>query len=171
MSRAWLSLGSNVAPERHLGAALELLAAEFGTLACSSVYRTPAIGFDGSDFLNMVVGIETNLSPPALVQRLRELEKRCGRVRGAERFAPRTLDIDVLTYDDRVFEGDGLILPRPEILEHAFVLGPLAEVAPREVHPVRRETYAALWRAMGPATLTLSALPALDALRRAGRVR
>ncbi|MGE3772988.1 MAG: 2-amino-4-hydroxy-6-hydroxymethyldihydropteridine diphosphokinase [Gammaproteobacteria bacterium] len=171
MSRAWISIGSNIAPERNVGAALELLAADFGTLVCSPAYRTPAVGFEGEDFLNMVVGLDTDLSPPALAQRLREIEDRCGRVRGAARFSARTLDLDLLSYDDRVLDADGLVLPRPEILEQAFVLGPLADVAPDDMHPLRHETYAALWRAMNAAPLTPAALPALVALRRAGRVR
>lgn len=170
MSRAWISIGSNIAPERHVGDALELLAADFGRLVCSPVYRTPAVGFDGEDFLNMVVGIDTELPPQALARRLREIEDRCGRVRGGARFSARTLDLDVLTYDDRVLAVDELVLPRPEILEQAFVLGPLADVAPDELHPLRHETYAALWRAMNAMPLTPSALPALDALRRAGHV-
>ncbi len=171
MSRAWISLGSNIAPERHVGAALELLAADFGTLICSPVYRTPAVGFAGEDFLNMVVGIDTELPPQALARRLREIEERCGRVRGEARFSARTLDLDLLSYDDRVLDADGLVLPRPEILEQAFVLGPLADVAPNELHPLRRQTYATLWRAMKAPPLTPVALPALAALKRAGRVR
>lgn len=171
MSRAWLSIGSNIEPARYLGAALELLAEEFGALVCSPVYRTPAVGFEGEDFLNMVVGIDTELPPPALARRLREFEDRCGRVRGNARFAARTLDLDVLTYDDRVLDADGLVLPRPEILEQAFVLGPLADVAPQELHPLRQTNYAVLWRAMGAPPLTPVQLPALDALRRTGRVR
>lgn len=171
MSRAWLSIGSNIEPARNVGAALELLAAEFGMLVCSPVYRTPAVGFAGEDFLNMVVGIDTSLPPPALARRLRDIEDRCGRVRGGARFASRTLDLDMLTYDDCVLESEGLVLPRPEILEQAFVLGPLAEVAPDELHPLRKQTYAALWRAMDAPPLLPVTLPVLDALRRAGRVR
>lgn len=171
MSRVWISIGSNIAPEHHVGAALDWLATEFGMLVCSPVYRTPAVGFDGADFLNMVVGIETGLTPQVLAQRLRAIEDRGGRVRGGARFAARTLDLDILTYDDCVLDADDLVLPRPEILDQAFVLGPLADVAPREVHPLRHETYAALWQAMGAPPLTPTALPALEALRHARRVR
>lgn len=170
MSRAWISLGSNIAPERHVVMALELLAGDFGPLVCSPVYRTPAVGFDGEDFLNMVVGIDTALAPHALARRLRDIEDRCGRVRGGARFSARTLDLDVLTYDDVILDGEGLVLPRPEILEQAFVLGPLADVAPNELHPVRRATYAALWREMQAPPLTPCALPALEAMRRDGRI-
>lgn len=171
MSRAYVSIGSNIAPEGNVAAALELLAADFGPLRCSPVYRTPAVGFEGEDFLNLVVGLETTLEPLELARRLREFEDRCGRVRGGARFSARTLDLDVLTYDARILELEGLTLPRPEILEQAFVLGPLADIAPDELHPVRHETYAALWRAMGAAPLTPTPLAAIDELRRAGRVR
>ena len=171
MSRAYVSIGSNIAPADNLARALELLAAAFGPLVCSPVYRTSAVGFEGEDFLNMVVGIDTELEPSALARRLREIEDRCGRVRGGARFAARTLDLDVLNYDDRVIDSEGLALPRADITEQAFVLGPLADIAPTAVHPVLHLTYAQLWQAMGAAPLTPVVLPALDALRRDGRVR
>lgn len=170
MSRAYLSIGSNIAPAANVQAALELLAADFGRLVCSPVYRTPAVGFDGEDFLNLVVGIDTSLAPHALARRLREFEDRCGRVRGGARFSARTLDLDVLTYDDLVLDADGLRLPRPEILEQAFVLGPLADIAPTAVHPLAQRTYAELWQAMAAPPLAPIVLPALDELRRRGAV-
>lgn len=171
MSRAYLSIGSNIAPETNVARALELLHEAFGPLECSPVYRTPAVGFAGEDFLNLVVGIDTGLAPHALARQLREFEDRCGRVRGGARFAARTLDLDVLTYDDAVLDHDGLVLPRPEILEQAFVLGPLADIAPTVRHPVLHETYADLWHAMQAPPLLPAALPLVDEMRRDGRVR
>ncbi len=143
MTRAWISIGSNIEPEENVRSALTLLEARYGPLVVSPVYRTPAEGFEGDDFLNLVVGIDTN-EPPDMVRRaLRQMEDARGRVRGSEKFSARTLDLDLLTWGDRVDAGLGL--PRGEILEYAFVLRPLAEVAPEERHPLTGKTYAELW--------------------------
>lgn len=160
MARAWLSLGSNLEPARHLRAALDELAARFGALTVSPVYRTPAVGFDGPDFLNLAVGLDTGLDPAALDAWLHALEDRHGRRRDVPRFSNRTLDVDIVLYDDLVLRGPGhLEIPRPE-LAHAFVLKPLADIAPELRHPVSGKTMAELWAAfprhaepLQPATL------------------
>ncbi|NUS61981.1 MAG: 2-amino-4-hydroxy-6-hydroxymethyldihydropteridine diphosphokinase [Lysobacter sp.] len=145
-SKAYLSLGSNVEPERHLRAALEALRARFGDVVVSPVYRVPAVGFDGPDFLNAAAIVESDLDPFALVEWLHDLERANGRVRGPVKFNDRTLDIDLVYFGDVVLDERGLRLPRDE-LKHAFVLRPLAEIAPGFVDPVRGETLDALWRA------------------------
>ena len=150
MSRAYLSLGSNLEPEKHLRAALAELRAKFGAIVVSPVYRCKAVGFDGPDFLNLAVAIDTDLSPQALNDWLHALEDRHGRRRDVPRFSSRTLDIDIVLYDDLVMTGEGhLELPRPE-LKHAFVLKPLADIAPQAVHPLSRKTMAQLWAEHGP---------------------
>ena len=147
MPRAWLSIGSNIDRERNLSGAVERLRREFGPLVTSRVYESEAVGFAGDAFYNLVVGLDTELPVGELGARLRAIESAHGRRRGGEKFAPRTLDIDLLTYGDRVLSRPGLELPRDEILKYAFVLGPLAEVAPQERHPVDGRTYGALWEA------------------------
>jgi len=150
MSRAYLSLGSNLEPEKHLRAALAELRARFGAIVVSPVYRCKAVGFDGPDFLNLAVAIDTDLSPQALNDWLHALEDRHGRRRDVPRFSSRTLDIDIVLYDDLVMTGEGhLELPRPE-LKHAFVLKPLADIAPQAVHPLSRKAIAQLWAEHGP---------------------
>ena len=147
MARVYLSLGSNVEPQRHLPAALDALRERFGALAVSPAYRTAAVGFDGPDFVNLAVGLDTDLSPQALDDWLHALEDRHGRRRDVPRFADRTLDLDIVFYDRQVVDGPGhLQIPRDE-LRHAFVLRPIADIAPHYVHPVSGRTMAELWAA------------------------
>ena len=130
MSKAYLSLGSNLEPEHHLRAAIAALRKHFGEVVLSPVYRTRAVGFDGGDFLNAAAIIDTELDPFALNAWLHALEDAHGRDRSGPRFGDRTLDIDIVLFDDLMVEGDGnLRIPRPE-LKHAFVLRPLADIAP-----------------------------------------
>lgn len=147
MARAYLSLGSNVEPTRYLRAALDALRERFGTLSVSPAYRSKSVGFDGADFVNLAVGLDTELSPEALNGWLHALEDQHGRRRDVPRFSDRTLDIDIVLYDDLVRQGEGhLDIPRKE-LRHAFVLKPIADIAPTLVHPVNGQTMAALWAA------------------------
>ena len=143
MPRIWLSLGSNQAREASLRGAVRMLREAFGPLVLSAVYESDAVGFVGEPFLNLVAGAETDWPVEAVRERLRAIEDAHGRVRGGDKFCPRTLDIDLLTYGDLVRPDADL--PRGEILRHAFVLGPLAEVAPDERHPVLGRRYADLW--------------------------
>lgn len=146
MTLVYLSLGSNVDPAAHLSSALDALRARFGELRASAAYRFPAVGFDGADFVNLAAIIETDLEPEALNAWLHALEDRHGRRRDVPRFSDRTLDIDIVMYGDRVLEGAGnLQVPRDE-LKHAFVLRPLAELAPDTVVPVDGRRLGELWR-------------------------
>ena len=142
-STAYLSLGSNVSPEKNIQFALDQLIEIFGEMVSSSTYKTKAVGFKGSDFLNLVVKIETNLDPERLIDRLHGIEEMTGRITGTKAFNDRTLDIDVLTYDD-YFNLD-LNIPRDEILKYGFVLQPLAELNPEGLHPIERVTFMELW--------------------------
>jgi 2-amino-4-hydroxy-6-hydroxymethyldihydropteridine diphosphokinase len=146
MSVVYLSLGSNIDRYRHIGAGLDALADQFGELRISSVYESEAVGFSGNNFLNLVVGIETDLTVAELSDLLKGIETAHGRQRSAPKFSSRTLDIDILTYDDWVGEHAGVWLPRPEITKNAFVLQPLAEIAPDRLHPQLKSTYEELWR-------------------------
>ena len=145
MALVYLSLGSNIDRERNIDSALTALAKFYVELDVSSVYESEAVGFAGDPFYNLVVGLETKLSVGELFAQLRELELDHGRLRGGAKFSSRTLDVDILTYADEVGDYDGLTLPRAEILYNAFVLRPLAEIAPQQVHPLKGKTYAELW--------------------------
>jgi 2-amino-4-hydroxy-6-hydroxymethyldihydropteridine diphosphokinase len=145
MPRVWLSLGSNIDREVNIRGAVGALRERFGQVLLSTVYESEAVGFEGDHFFNLVAGIESERPIPELMSEFRRIEADYGRVRGGDKFAPRTLDIDLLTYGDLVMRDERMELPRDEILEYAFVLKPLAEVAPEEVHPVEGVTYAELW--------------------------
>jgi 2-amino-4-hydroxy-6-hydroxymethyldihydropteridine diphosphokinase len=147
MGRAYLSLGSNQDPARHLPSAIDSLRARFGALRVSPWYRTPAVGFDGPDFVNGAAIIDSDLDPIALDAWLHALEDVHGRRRDVPRFSSRPLDIDIVFYDQLVLRGPGhLQIPRPE-LRHAFVLKPLADIAPGFRGPLGGATLAELWRA------------------------
>lgn len=146
-AKVLLSLGSNIEQHRYITAGLDALADEFGSMLISPVYESVAIGFDGDNFYNLVVGIETTLSIGDLSRYLKALEDSNGRRRDCPRFSARTLDIDILTYNRVVGVVDGVLLPREEILENAFVLWPLAELVPGEQHPFLMKSYQVLWQA------------------------
>ncbi|WP_017463746.1 2-amino-4-hydroxy-6-hydroxymethyldihydropteridine diphosphokinase [Dyella ginsengisoli] len=159
MPRVYLSLGSNVEPHRHLAAAIDELRARFGPLAVSPAYRTRAVGFDGPDFVNLAVGLDTDLPPGELNDWLHALEDRHGRRRDVPRFSDRTLDVDIVFYGQLVTEGPGhLQVPRDE-LKHAFVLRPIADIAPDFVHPVSGRSMAELWAAFPADTAPMTVEP------------
>lgn len=147
MAIALLSLGSNVEPETHLRAAIAALRARFDDVRVSAVYRFPAVGYTGPDFLNAAATVRTDLTPAALNDWLHALEDAHGRDRSGPRYSDRTLDVDIVLFDDAVLDGAGhLRLPRDE-LRHAFVLKPAAEIAPEWRHPTAGVPLAQLWAA------------------------
>lgn len=146
MTEVLLSLGSNIEPQRHLDLALIELREHFPGLQASHYYRTAAVGFEGDDFLNAAARIDTEMPPIELNAWLHALEDRHGRRRDGPRFSSRTLDIDIVYYGDQVLDGpQNLQIPRDEI-RHAFVLGPLAEIAPDFVDPKRGISLQAMWQ-------------------------
>ncbi len=147
MHKAWLSLGSNLEPERHLRAALADLRARFGAVVVSPAYRFPAVGFEGPDFVNLAAGIDSDLDALALNDWLHALEDRHGRRRDVPRYSSRTLDIDIVLFDTAVIDGPGnLQVPRRELAE-TFVLKPLVDIAHDLRVPGDGRTLAELWSA------------------------
>ena len=147
MAKVFVSIGSNIDRERHIGAALDALVRFFGPLDISSVYESEAVGFDGDNFFNLVAAFETPLPVGELSVLLKKIEDENGRCRQGPKFSGRTLDIDILTYDQLCGLIDGVQLPREEIRYNAFVLQPLAELVPSECHPEDKVPYAEMWGA------------------------
>lgn len=144
MPAVYVAVGSNVAPEQNLALAAGELQREFPDVRFSPWYRNRAVGFEGADFINFVAGFDTELSLDAVLSRLHAIEALCGRPREAPRWAPRTMDLDVLLYGD--LEEPRLKLPRPDLLKRAFMLGPLAVLAPDLMHPTEKVTIGELWQ-------------------------
>jgi 2-amino-4-hydroxy-6-hydroxymethyldihydropteridine diphosphokinase len=142
----YVAAGSNVEPEKNLARALSELAREFPDVRFSKWYRNAAVGFQGDDFINLVAAFSTELTLPEVLTRLHAIETLCGRPRHAPRWAPRSMDLDVLLYGDLVCEEPGVTLPRPDLLKRAYMLGPLAQLAPQLLHPTAHETIGELWR-------------------------
>lgn len=143
-----ISLGSNIDPERNIVSAVAELKSHFGELIISPVYQTEAVGFDGEDFLNLVVSFNSDDPVQSIAGELKAIEDRIGRDRSQPRFSARLIDLDLLTYADRVIDEPGVQVPRHEILRNAFVLKPLSDIHGEEVHPLQLKSYRELWLQM-----------------------
>jgi len=141
----FIAAGSNVEAQRNLALALTELEREFGVLTVSHAYRNAAVGFDGPDFINLVVGLKTRLGVREVIERLHGIETHCGRPRSAPKWAPRSMDLDILLYGDLICDEAGLKLPRPDLLRRAYMLGPLAEIVPGLKHPTANKAIRELW--------------------------
>ena len=143
--RGYISIGSNIDKELHITASLRALEQQFGALIVSSVYESEAVGFSGDAFHNLIVGFDSDLEVKAVAKQLRQIELDNGRTRDSQKFSARTLDLDLILYGDLIISDGRLQIPRDEIEKYAFVLEPLAEIAPTGIHPVSGVSYADLW--------------------------
>lgn len=162
MSTAWLGLGSNVNAEANIRAGIAELGKQFESVNLSPVYTSAAVGFEGDDFINLVVRVETAMQPVELRQYLRNLEDRYGRKRDVPKFSDRVLDIDILLYDDLVVYSPLLEIPRAEILKFSHVLKPLADLDPDLLHPCELRTVAEIWETAGLDDSYLKLLPSFS---------
>jgi len=145
VSRGYISIGSNINKDEHIPASLLALEQTFGELTVSSIYESEPVGFTGDVFYNLVVGFDSDLEVKAVAKQLRQIELDNGRTRDSRKFAARTLDLDLILYGDLIVNDGRLQIPRDEIEHYAFVLEPLAEIAPSLKHPVSHLSYAELW--------------------------
>ena len=146
MTIVYVGIGSNIDAEAMVTAGVQALDHQFDQLECSPVYRAAAVGFDGDPFLNLVCRFSTDSDVAAVDRSLHDIEDRHGRRRDGPKFSSRTLDIDLLLYGDQCLQQGSLTLPRDEILRCAFVLQPLADLAPELIHPQTGTRMADLWR-------------------------
>jgi 2-amino-4-hydroxy-6-hydroxymethyldihydropteridine diphosphokinase len=141
MARIFLSIGSNIEPELNLKSCASSLACHFTNPVWSPLYRSAAVGMVGDDFLNAMVMIHTEQSIESIYQLLKKIEDCHGRIRSTNKFTNRTLDIDLLLYNDAVMDTPNITLPSSEIITAAYVLIPLVDLAPDDMHPVTGKSY------------------------------
>lgn len=153
-----LSIGSNIEPADNIRKVLDLLSQEFDKISCSKVYESEAVGFDGDNFMNLVVVAQVDTPLQEIAQRLKAIEDQLGRDRRQPKFSGRTMDIDILNFGDESGVECGLSLPRDEIIHNAFVLLPLAEMLPDTLHKPSGKTYADLWQAFDKSSQKLWAV-------------
>ena len=147
MAAVFLGLGSNESAEENLRLAIDELRSRYADLSLSPVYQSAAVGFKGADFLNLVVGLQTGDSPLEICAEIELIHNLAGRVRGSDKWESRPLDIDLLLYNDLIQDARPVHVPREDILQFSFVLRPLAEIAPDQVHPVTGKTFHEHWQA------------------------
>ncbi len=147
MATVFLGLGSNESPEENLRLGISELRSRYGDLVLSPVYQSTAVGFEGADFLNLVVRLQSDDSPLEICTEIERIHNLAGRVRGSDKWESRTLDIDLLLYNDLIQDERPVHGPREDILQFSFVLRPLAEIAPDQVHPVTGKTIHEHWQA------------------------
>ena len=145
MAQVFIGIGSNIERDKNIRSGIKIMRERFGNLLTSPVYESKAFGFEGENFYNLVVGLETELNPGELTESLHNIEFMFGRKRDEPRFALRTLDLDLLLYDDLVCDEEHVQLPRKDVTRYAFVLKPLAEIAGDLTHPVTGQQYSDLW--------------------------
>jgi len=145
MAVIYISVGSNINAEYHVCAGINALKEMYGDITTSTVYESDAIGFDGDNFYNLVVKANVNEGVETVVIHLRIIEDNFNRDRTGPKFSSRTLDLDLLLYDDIILNKPHLELPRGEITTNAFVLLPLFELAADLIHPLENKSIGQLW--------------------------
>ena len=162
MAQVFIGIGSNINPELNIPDCVRILRERFGELILSPVYESEPVGFEGENFYNMVVCFDTELTPEELVDRLHDIEGDFNRSRNTSSFSPRTMDLDLLLYDNLILKGSRLSVPRDEIMKYAFVLRPLADIVGSYTHPETGRCYSDLWREFNKDGITLRRVNLFD---------
>ena len=145
MAKIYISIGSNIDAANNIRLAIHALQDHYGKLILSSVYESEAVGFNGDNFLNLVAAVKTDEDVYTVAARLRTIEDKNGRDRSGPKFSSRTVDLDLLLYDDLILQKENLDIPRDEITKNAFVLLPLDEIASQLIHPITGKTMCEHW--------------------------
>ncbi|MBE0468536.1 MAG: 2-amino-4-hydroxy-6-hydroxymethyldihydropteridine diphosphokinase [Methyloprofundus sp.] len=146
MALCFISIGSNIDREHNINSALGVLEQQFGQVQHSSIYESTAVGFAGDVFYNLVSAFNCTYKANEIALKLKQIEADHGRIRSKEKFSARTLDLDLLLYDQQIINTENLKIPHHDILNYAFVLEPLAEIAPNHQHPIKKLSYTQLWQ-------------------------
>ncbi len=162
MPIGFISIGSNIDKETHIPSSIAALQKHFGETVLSSFYETEAVGFEGDEFINLIVQFSSELDAKNVAKLLRQIELEHGRTRDSRKYAARTLDLDLVLYGDLVLSDGRLQIPRDEIERYAFVLEPLAEIAADLLHPVSKKSYAQLWEEYDKSNLKQIKMPAAN---------
>ncbi|MCU0761257.1 MAG: 2-amino-4-hydroxy-6-hydroxymethyldihydropteridine diphosphokinase [Steroidobacteraceae bacterium] len=157
--RVYVAAGSNVDPGHNLALAARELRRAFAAVDFSPAYRNVAVGFEGEDFVNWVAGFDTCLGVHEVIAELQRIEGLCGRTRDAPKWAPRSMDLDILLYGDLRCEQPGLVLPRPDLVKRPYMLGPMADLAPGLRHPTLGATFGELWQRFDRAAHPMTVVP------------
>lgn len=165
MSRGYISIGSNIDRDNIIPSSIRALNKQFGTLIISSVYETDPVGFAGDPFYNLVVGFDSEMEVKDVGKMLKQMEADHGRVHGGGKFSSRKLDLDLLLYGDLIISKGRMQIPRDEITHYAFVLEPLAEIAPKLEHPILHQTYANLWSSFDKTDLGQKRMASIESER------
>ncbi len=144
MAKIHINIGSNQNREENIADAISFLRLNFSDVKISDIFESPAEGFEGDDFYNVGVNASTDLSIKETAEVLRSIEKNQGRDRTQPKFSSRKIDLDLVLYDNVIDKSANL--PRDDILKYAFVLAPLAQLNAQLIHPLKQQTYQALWK-------------------------
>jgi 2-amino-4-hydroxy-6-hydroxymethyldihydropteridine diphosphokinase len=145
VTEVYVAAGSNIDPVNHLRRALDELRRIYPRLTVSPAYRNKAVGFEGEDFVNLVVGFSTQQPVARVREQLQRIETLCGRPAAAPKWAARSMDLDILMYGDFISNEPGLVIPRPDLLRRPYMLKPMADVAPDVQHPLANKSMRELW--------------------------
>lgn len=145
MPIGYISIGSNIDKDINILSSLKALTKVFGDIQVSSIYESEAVGFAGDNFYNLVVSFQSELPAKQAAKLLKKIELDHGRTRESQKFSARTLDLDLILYGSEIINDGRLQIPRDDIERYAFVLEPLAEIAPTGKHPINGQTYSQMW--------------------------
>ena len=159
MTEVYVAAGSNIDPVTHLRRALDELRRIYPRLVVSPAYRNRAVGFEGEDFINLVVAFSTQQPVARVREQLQRVETLCGRPAAAPKWAARSMDLDILMYGDFVSNEPGLVIPRPDLLRRPYMLKPMADIAPDVQHPLAGQSMRELWESFDSAGHEMVEMP------------
>ncbi len=148
MTEVFFGIGSNINPEENITLAVREIKNIFNDVIVSPVYKNKSVGFEGCDFLNLVVSCSTKMSVYEVNDFIEQVHNLSGRERQSNKYLSRTLDIDLLMFGDDIIDDDKIHIPRDDILKYTFVLKPLVDIAPESIHPITKSSFLEHWERM-----------------------